>query len=39
MRLGKTEDRAGIAAFLLSDEAEWINQQMWYIGGAAQMRQ
>ena len=38
-RLGKPDDLAGIATFLLSDEAEWINGQMWYIGGAAHMRQ
>jgi NAD(P)-dependent dehydrogenase (short-subunit alcohol dehydrogenase family) len=38
-RLGGPADIAGITAFLLSDEAEWINGQTWYVGGAAHMRQ
>ena len=38
-RLGRPADLAGVTAFLLSDEAEWINGQVWYIGGAAHMRQ
>jgi NAD(P)-dependent dehydrogenase (short-subunit alcohol dehydrogenase family) len=38
-RLGKPADLAAICAFLLSDEAEWINGQVWYIGGAAHLRQ
>lgn len=38
-RLGRPADLAAITAFLLSDEAEWINGQTWYIGGAAHMRQ
>lgn len=38
-RLGRPSDIAGITTFLLSDEAEWINGQVWYIGGAAHMRQ
>jgi NAD(P)-dependent dehydrogenase (short-subunit alcohol dehydrogenase family) len=38
-RLGRPSDLAAIAAFLLSDEAEWINGQVWYIGGASHMRQ
>jgi NAD(P)-dependent dehydrogenase (short-subunit alcohol dehydrogenase family) len=38
-RLGRPSDMAGITAFLLSDEAEWINGQVWYIGGASHMRQ
>lgn len=38
-RVGVPSDLAGITAFLLSDEAEWINGQCWYIGGAAHMRQ
>jgi NAD(P)-dependent dehydrogenase (short-subunit alcohol dehydrogenase family) len=38
-RLGKPADLAAITAFLLSDEAEWINGQAWFIGGAAQLRQ
>ncbi len=38
-RLGRPSDVAAITAFLLSDEAEWINGQCWYIGGAASMCQ
>jgi NAD(P)-dependent dehydrogenase (short-subunit alcohol dehydrogenase family) len=38
-RLGRPADLAGIIAFLLSDEGEWINGQVWYIGGASHMRQ
>lgn len=38
-RLGEPRDLAAITAFLLSDEAEWINGQVWYIGGASHMRQ
>ncbi|WP_019731484.1 SDR family NAD(P)-dependent oxidoreductase [Mycobacterium avium] len=38
-RLGEPRDIAAITAFLLSDEAEWINGQVWYIGGASHMRQ
>ena len=38
-RLGRPADLAGIVAFLLSDEAEWINGQVWYIGGASHLRQ
>ncbi|WP_319447846.1 MULTISPECIES: SDR family oxidoreductase [unclassified Mycobacterium] len=38
-RLGRPADLAAITAFLLSDDAEWINGQTWYIGGAAHMRQ
>lgn len=38
-RLGRPADLAGITAFLLSDDGEWINGQTWYIGGAAHMRQ
>ncbi|MBB3602308.1 NAD(P)-dependent dehydrogenase (short-subunit alcohol dehydrogenase family) [Mycolicibacterium sp. BK556] len=38
-RLGKPSDLAAVTAFLLSDEAEWINGQTWYIGGASHMRQ
>jgi len=39
IRLGKPSDLAAITAFLLSDEAEWINGQTWYIGGASHLRQ
>ncbi|OBA76088.1 oxidoreductase [Mycobacterium sp. 1554424.7] len=38
-RLGEPRDIAAVTAFLLSDEAEWINGQVWYIGGASHMRQ
>lgn len=38
-RVGQPSDLASITAFLLSDEAEWINGQCWYIGGAAHMGQ
>jgi NAD(P)-dependent dehydrogenase (short-subunit alcohol dehydrogenase family) len=38
-RLGRPGDLAAITAFLLSDDAEWINGQTWFIGGAAHMRQ
>jgi NAD(P)-dependent dehydrogenase (short-subunit alcohol dehydrogenase family) len=38
-RLRKPADLAAISAFLLSDEAEWINGQVWYIGGGAHLRQ
>ncbi|HTQ21356.1 SDR family oxidoreductase [Mycobacterium sp.] len=38
-RLGRPSDIAAVTAFLLCDEAEWINGQTWYIGGASQMRQ
>jgi NAD(P)-dependent dehydrogenase (short-subunit alcohol dehydrogenase family) len=38
-RLGKPADMAAITTFLLSEEAEWINGQTWFIGGASHMRQ
>jgi NAD(P)-dependent dehydrogenase (short-subunit alcohol dehydrogenase family) len=38
-RLGRPADLAAITAFLLSDDAEWINGQTWYIGGASHLRQ
>lgn len=38
-RLGRPADVAAVVTFLLSDEADWINGQTWYIGGAAHMRQ
>jgi NAD(P)-dependent dehydrogenase (short-subunit alcohol dehydrogenase family) len=38
-RLGKPADLAAITAFLLSEDAEWINGQTWFIGGASHMRQ
>lgn len=38
-RLGKPDDLAAVTAFLLSDEAEWITGQVWYIGGGSHLRQ
>ena len=38
-RLGRPDDLANVVAFLLSDEAEWITGQVWYIGGGSQLRQ
>jgi NAD(P)-dependent dehydrogenase (short-subunit alcohol dehydrogenase family) len=38
-RLGRPADLAAVIAFLLSDDAEWVNGQVWYIGGASHMRQ
>jgi NAD(P)-dependent dehydrogenase (short-subunit alcohol dehydrogenase family) len=38
-RSTEPRDLAAITAFLLSDDAEWINGQVWYIGGASHMRQ
>ena len=38
-RLGRPSDLAAVTAFLLSDDAEWINGQTWYIGGASHMSQ
>jgi NAD(P)-dependent dehydrogenase (short-subunit alcohol dehydrogenase family) len=38
-RLGKPDDLAAITTFLLSDEAEWITGQVWYIGGGSHLRQ
>ncbi|OBJ02196.1 SDR family NAD(P)-dependent oxidoreductase [Mycobacterium sp. 1465703.0] len=38
-RLGKPDDLAAISTFLLSDEAEWITGQVWYIGGGSHLRQ
>lgn len=38
-RLGRPDDLAAITAFLLSDDAEWITGQVWYIGGGSHLRQ
>lgn len=38
-RLGEPADLASVVSFLLSDEAEWINGQVWFIGGGAHLRQ
>ncbi|MDH6622550.1 NAD(P)-dependent dehydrogenase (short-subunit alcohol dehydrogenase family) [Streptomyces sp. LBL] len=37
-RLGRPGDLAAAVAFLLSDDAEWINGQVWAIDGGANMR-
>lgn len=38
-RLGEPDDLAAITTFLLSEEAEWITGQVWYIGGGSHLRQ
>ena len=38
-RFGKPSDLAGVVAFLLSDDAEWINGQVWSINGGALLRE
>jgi NAD(P)-dependent dehydrogenase (short-subunit alcohol dehydrogenase family) len=38
-RLGRPDDLAAVTTFLLSDEAEWITGQVWYIGGGSHLRQ
>lgn len=38
-RLGQPSDLAGIVAFLLSDDAEWINGQVWSIAGGQLLRE
>ncbi|MFJ2115983.1 SDR family NAD(P)-dependent oxidoreductase, partial [Streptomyces sp. NPDC087850] len=38
-RLGKPDDLAGTVAFLLSDDAEWINGQTWSICGGSSLRE
>jgi NAD(P)-dependent dehydrogenase (short-subunit alcohol dehydrogenase family) len=38
-RLGRPDDLAAIITFLLSEEAEWITGQVWYIGGGSHLRQ
>lgn len=37
-RLGRPSDLAAVVAFLLSDDAAWINGQVWAIDGGANMR-
>ncbi|WP_018637520.1 SDR family NAD(P)-dependent oxidoreductase [Parafrankia elaeagni] len=37
-RLGRPADLAAVVAFLLSDDAEWVNGQVWAIDGGANMR-
>jgi NAD(P)-dependent dehydrogenase (short-subunit alcohol dehydrogenase family) len=38
-RFGRPEDLAGVVTFLLSDDAEWINGQIWSINGGALLRE
>ncbi|WSD21503.1 SDR family oxidoreductase [Streptomyces phaeochromogenes] len=38
-RFGQPGDLAGVVAFLLSDDAEWINGQVWSINGGAMLRE
>ncbi len=38
-RLGKPDDLAAVTTFLLSEEAEWVTGQVWYIGGGSHLRQ
>lgn len=38
-RLGEPADLAGAVAFLLSDDAAWINGQVWSICGGASLRE
>jgi NAD(P)-dependent dehydrogenase (short-subunit alcohol dehydrogenase family) len=38
-RLGTPDDLAAVTTFLLSEEAEWITGQVWYIGGGSHLRQ
>ncbi|MBB2911291.1 NAD(P)-dependent dehydrogenase (short-subunit alcohol dehydrogenase family) [Streptosporangium becharense] len=37
-RLGRPSDLAAVVAFLLSDDAEWINGQTWSIDGGGSLR-
>jgi len=38
-RLGKPDDLAGVVSFLFSDDAEWINGQVWSINGGGMLRE
>lgn len=38
-RVGAPEDLAATVAFLLSDDAEWVNGQTWSVDGGGHMRQ
>ncbi|WP_311214730.1 MULTISPECIES: SDR family oxidoreductase [unclassified Arthrobacter] len=38
-RLGRPEDLAGVVTFLLSDDAVWINGQVWSINGGMLLRE
>ncbi|MEU6146228.1 SDR family oxidoreductase [Streptomyces sp. NPDC047081] len=37
-RLGRPADLGSVVAYLLSDDSEWINGQVWAIDGGANMR-
>ncbi len=37
-RLGRPDDIAGMVAFLVSDDGEWINGQVLSVDGGASMR-
>jgi NAD(P)-dependent dehydrogenase (short-subunit alcohol dehydrogenase family) len=36
-RLGRPADLAGVATFLLSDDAEWVNGQTWSVNGGVSL--
>lgn len=38
-RFGEPSDLAGVVAFLLSDDGEWINGQVWSVNGGALLRE
>jgi NAD(P)-dependent dehydrogenase (short-subunit alcohol dehydrogenase family) len=37
-RLGRPDDIAGMVAFLVSDDGEWVNGQVLSVDGGASMR-
>ena len=37
-RLGETDDIASMVAMLLSDDATWINGQVYHVNGGTVMR-
>ncbi len=38
-RLGETSDIGAVVAFLLSDDAEWVNGQVWRVDGGHEFRE